>query len=89
MSLAGVAQYLRFLGRIPPEIAFGEGRPLPPKLAPEMHPEVQAFVTQYKVNSSQKRRELVALRHPAVLSVTPCVEGEAPLVLNAHKAEWL
>jgi len=32
---------------------------------------------------------LVALRHPAMLSVTPCVEGEAPLVLNAHKAEWI
>jgi len=36
-----------------------------------------------------KKRELVALRHPAVLSVTPCVEGEAPLVLNAHEAEWV
>ena len=77
-------------------------------MAPEMHPEVQAFVTQWhcKVDSSQmrlsdeeeeeegnekkvKKRELVALRHPAVLSVTPCVEGEAPLVLNAHEAEWV
>lgn len=67
-----------------------------------MHPEVQAFVTQWhcKVDSSQirlsdeeegneKKAKLVALRHPAMLSVTPCVEGEAPLVLNAHKAEWI
>jgi len=72
-----------------------------------MHPEVQAFVTQWpcKVDSSltdeeeeeegrrnekkAERRELVALRHPAVLSVTSCVEGEAPLVLNAHEAEWV
>lgn len=71
-----------------------------------MHPEVQAFVTQWKVNPSRMiwhsgkeekeernekdvKRELVALRHPAVLSVTSLVEGEAPLVLNAHKAEWL
>lgn len=64
-----------------------------------MHPEVQAFVTRCKVKSSQlldekeegnrRNAKLVALRHPAVLSVTRCVEGEAPLVLHAHKAEWL
>ncbi|KAF5360363.1 hypothetical protein D9756_004621 [Leucocoprinus leucothites] len=106
VSLAGVAQYLRSLGRIAPEIAFGEGKALPPKLTPEMHPEVRAFATKRRVNTPQvvtveveedgdtrngscKRREMVALRHPAVLSVTPCVEGEAPFNLDAHKPEWL
>ncbi|KAJ3569378.1 hypothetical protein NP233_g5075 [Leucocoprinus birnbaumii] len=102
VSLTGVGQYLRSLGRIDPAVAFGEGRPLPGKA--EISGEVSKYVNKWQIQPSQllikkdvgeggeekrEEREMVALRHPAVLSVTPCVEGEAPTVLNANNAEWL
>ncbi|KXN83129.1 Succinate--hydroxymethylglutarate CoA-transferase [Leucoagaricus sp. SymC.cos] len=90
VSLAGVARWLRSLGRIAPGIAFGSGKHLPSKMAPEIHPEVQAFTSSsWKVNPVSGKKEMVALRHPAVFSVTPCVEGEVPIVLNAHEAKWV
>ncbi|KAF7767942.1 hypothetical protein Agabi119p4_7185 [Agaricus bisporus var. burnettii] len=48
VSLAEVAQYLRSLGRIPPETAFGRGNPLPPTGAP-LSPEVQRFSSEWKM----------------------------------------
>jgi hypothetical protein len=89
VSLAGVAQYLRSLGRIPPEVAFGLGKPLPPTGVP-LSSEVQRFSSEWKVSSASGRvGPMVALRHPAVMSLTPCLEKEAPVVLNAHEAKWL
>ncbi|KAF9453123.1 CoA-transferase family III [Macrolepiota fuliginosa MF-IS2] len=90
VSLAGVGQWLRSLGRIPPEAAFIQGRSLPPKMASHgLHPEIQSLASNWKVSSASGYSEMVALKHPAVLSVTPCVEKEAPVVLNAHEAKWL
>lgn len=89
VSLAEVAQYLRSLGRIPPEKAFGLGEPLPPTGAP-LSPEVRRFSSEWKVSSASGRKgPLVALKHPAVMSLTPCLEKEAPIVLNAHEPKWL
>jgi hypothetical protein len=63
--------------------------PPPPGTEGGMDHEVEGFASKWKVNEKSGKREMVALRHPAMLSVTPCVEGEAPVVLNAHDAEWL
>jgi hypothetical protein len=60
-------------------------------VTPEMHSEVQDFVTKWRVNATLGKNEMImmALKHPVVFSITPCIEGEAPLVLDAHDAQWL
>ncbi len=88
VSLAGLSQWIRHLGRIPPEVAFGSGKPLAPETAP-LDPEVQHYTSEWKVNPASGRKAMVALKHAAILSVTPCLEKEAPIVLDTQEAKWL
>ncbi|KAI0683087.1 CoA-transferase family III [Earliella scabrosa] len=92
VSLAAVGQWIRSLGRVDPMVAFGEGRPLPRRSMAD--PEVELFTTQIsetetRHNQGTERRSIRAVKHSAVLSVTPVRAGEAPLCLDAHGPEWL
>ncbi|KAF9265396.1 CoA-transferase family III [Marasmius fiardii PR-910] len=88
VSLAAIGQWVRSLGRINPEDAFGQGLPLPRGSSAE---EIQTLSALWK---TQGGGTMTALRHPAVMSKTPVREGRegepsAPIVLNAHRAAWL
>jgi len=87
VSLAAVGQWLRSLGRLSPEEAFGkESNPLPSRTDDEIR---QLSVTWPTVDGQSN---VTAMRHPAILSGTPVREGasgSAPMVLNAHKGRWL
>ncbi|KAF8630874.1 hypothetical protein AX17_005233 [Amanita inopinata Kibby_2008] len=87
VSLAAVGQWLRSLGRLSPNEAFGDHTgTLPSRDDAEIS---ELSVTWPTVHG---RSKITALRHPAVLSQTPVREGEsgmAPMVLNAHRASWL
>lgn len=87
VSLAAVGQWLRSLGRLSPEEAFGEAsKPLPLRTDDEIR---QLSVTWPIVDGQST---VTAMRHPAILSGTPVREGasgSAPMVLNAHEASWL
>ena len=86
VSLAAVGQWLRSLGRLLPEEAFGkENSPLPSRTDDEIR---QLSVTWPTVNGQST---VTAMRHPTILSGTPVREGasgSAPMVLNAHQARW-
>ncbi|KAJ6620727.1 CoA-transferase family III domain-containing protein [Mycena sp. CBHHK59/15] len=90
VSLAAVGQWIRSLGQLPAEEAFGpEARSLPPRGLP-LDPEITGLSIPWR--SEHGERTMTALRHAAVLSRTPVREGyatQAPIVLNAHSAEWL
>ncbi|OSD02387.1 CoA-transferase family III [Trametes coccinea BRFM310] len=92
VSLAAVGQWIRSLGQLDSVAAFRDGRPLPPRSMQDS--EVSRFAV--KVEQAKGDRELssaqktmTALSHAAKLSITPVREGEAPMRLNAHAAEWL
>ncbi|KAF7365441.1 hypothetical protein MVEN_00417100 [Mycena venus] len=89
VSLAAVGQWIRSLGQLSPEEAFGSvAKPFPPRSLP-LHPEIAGLSIPWRSNAG---REMTALRHAAVLSRTPVREGknsQAPMSLNAHSAEWL
>ncbi|KAG7088678.1 hypothetical protein E1B28_012649 [Marasmius oreades] len=87
VSLAAVGQWVRSLGRIKPQDAFGDGAPLPQSSSAE---EIRALTTTWK---TQNGGTMTALKHPAVMSNTPVREGRegepsAPVALNAHRAAW-
>ncbi|KAH9924639.1 CoA-transferase family III domain-containing protein [Epithele typhae] len=79
VSLAAVAQW----------IAFGEGRPLPPRSMDDE--ELSRIVVEIPVISAQgePQKAMKAIRHSAVLSATPVQEGEAPMRLDSHPPQWL
>ncbi|KAI0754607.1 CoA-transferase family III [Daedaleopsis nitida] len=92
VSLAAVGHWIRSLGRLEPQVAFGEGRPLPPRSMRD--PEVATLTTRVEEagtlhNAGMERRAIRAVRHAAVLSATPVREGEAPFRLDAHAPAWL
>ncbi|CAK5284376.1 unnamed protein product [Mycena citricolor] len=90
VSLAAVGRWLRSLGNLSPDDAFGPGtRPLPPQTVPS-----QREIADLSIGwvSADRKQKMTALKHAAILSKTPVREGEAsqaPIVLNAHSAEWL
>ncbi|EMD39673.1 hypothetical protein CERSUDRAFT_121892 [Gelatoporia subvermispora B] len=93
VSLAAVGQWIRSLGQMDPQVAFGEGRPFPPRTLPQ-DPEVEArsvpFIqSEGNDDTGDVRREMTAIKHAAVLSHTPVREGEAPMSLHRHRPEWL
>lgn len=92
VSLAGVGQWLRSLGRLDPVQGFGEGQSLPQRTLP-LDKEIADLSVTWKETSQGKGREMTALKHPAIFSVTPVRDGsdggEAPMVLNAHEPVWL
>lgn len=93
MSLAAVGQWVRSLGRLSPEKAFGTGCPFPQPL----DPEIAALSTDWCQLNSDKAahvgsHKITAIKHAAILTKTPVREGrssEAPIVLNAHSPSWL
>ncbi|KAF7323878.1 hypothetical protein MKEN_00609200 [Mycena kentingensis (nom. inval.)] len=85
VSLAAVGQWIRSLGTRSPEDAFGpDARPL----AAQNDEEIQRLSCDWSSPASDGRK-LRALRHAAVLSATPVKLGEAPLMLDVHRPEWL
>ncbi|KAF9241071.1 CoA-transferase family III [Melanogaster broomeanus] len=94
-SLAAVGQWLRSLGRLSPEVAFGEGRPLPPRSVP-LDPEIMSFsAILHEAKGDRKRaadahlRTMTAISHAAILSKTPVGVAEAPMGLDRHEPAWL
>ncbi|KAF7346039.1 hypothetical protein MSAN_01829900 [Mycena sanguinolenta] len=89
VSLAAVGQWIRSLGQLSPEDAFGPAaKPFPSRVLP-LDPEIVALSLPWESDSGRK---MTALRHAAILSRTPVREGEesqAPMALDAHPAEWL
>lgn len=53
--------------------------------------EIRALSTTVPFAKGQEDapKKLVALKHAAVMSLTPVRVGEAPRGLNAHRPEWL
>ncbi|KAG1777216.1 CoA-transferase family III [Suillus placidus] len=94
VSLAAVAQWLRSLGQLPPDIAFRDGKPLPKRMIPQ-DPEVAALsVTLHEATGDKgdvqgHLRTMTAIRHAAQLSVTPVKDVEAPMRLDRHQPVWL
>ncbi|EPQ54771.1 CoA-transferase family III [Gloeophyllum trabeum ATCC 11539] len=91
VSLAAVGQWIRSLGRLPPQVGFGEGLPLPARQIP-LAPEIAALSTTVQgcgEVEEKPRRTMTAIRHAAILSYTPVREGEAPMGLNKHATRWL
>lgn len=91
MSLAAVGQWIRSLGQLDPVTAFRDGPPLP---ARDMNdPEVSRYATKVlqakSASESMDRKTMTAIAHAAQLSATPVKEGEAPMRLDTHRAEWL
>ncbi|KAJ7081361.1 CoA-transferase family III domain-containing protein [Mycena belliarum] len=89
VSLAAVGQWIRSLGQLSPEEAFGStAKPFPPRVFP-LDPEIEELSLQWR---SPWGRTMTAIRHAASLSRTPVREGDssqAPIVLDAHSPEWL
>lgn len=94
VSLAAVAQWLRSLGQLPPDIAFRDGKPLPKRMIPP-DPEVVALSVTLHEATGDKRdvegrlRTMTAIRHAAQLCVTPVKDVEAPMCLDRHQPVWL
>lgn len=93
MSLAAVGQWIRSLGQLDPDIAFGEGRPLPGRTFPQA-PEVAELAAHMKQAQGDKPYEgplsdMTAIRHAAILSKTPVREEGSALSLDAHLPRWL
>ncbi|KAK1221005.1 hypothetical protein PQX77_016218 [Marasmius sp. AFHP31] len=90
VSLAAVGQWVRSLGRIEPEVAFGRGVPLPKDSNAE---EIQKLSVDWRGRGGEKVI-MRALKHPAVLEKTPVREGRegepgAPVVLDKDEPEWV
>ncbi|KAL6301987.1 CoA-transferase family III [Sparassis latifolia] len=88
VSLAAVGQWIRYLGRLDPMVAFGVGRPFPPHTLPQ-DPEIAVLATAVTQLASDKpaieHHDMTAIRHAAILSKTPVMEGQAPMGLNVHE----
>jgi len=94
VSLAAVGQWIRSLGRVPPQEAFGEGKPLPSSMFPQDE-EIRRLSTPWTQSNLSISGRMTALKHAGVLSHTPVREGRveegepgAPLVLNSSTAVW-
>ncbi|CDO73975.1 hypothetical protein BN946_scf185043.g24 [Trametes cinnabarina] len=92
VSLAAVGRWIRSLGQLDPVVAFRDGPPLPPRSVED--PEVARYAVKYKQATKSagrvsEQKTMVAVGHAAKLSVTPVKEGQAPMRLDAHEANWL
>jgi crotonobetainyl-CoA:carnitine CoA-transferase CaiB-like acyl-CoA transferase len=89
VSLAAVGQWLRSLGRIPPDRAFSDGKPLPATAFPPVE-EVRNLSSEWvQRNHPLDGQRMTAIKHAAVFSETPVQEGKAPIVLNSSSADWI
>lgn len=96
VSLAAVAQWMRSLGLLDAQTAFGKGPEYPQRTVPQA-PELQSLSMDLMgvhsgtdgQSDDAKRSRITAIKHAARLSVTPVKESEAPLELDTHKPNWL
>ncbi|KAH7920304.1 CoA-transferase family III [Leucogyrophana mollusca] len=94
VSLAAVGQWLRSMGQLSPQAAFGDGKPLPPRTIPQ-HPEVAALVVTSrealgdKRDASEALRAMTGISQSAILSKTPVREVDAPMGLDRNDPVWL
>lgn len=94
VSLAAVAQWMRSLGLLDAQTAFGKGPEYPQRTAPQA-PELQSLSIDFMAGTTDgqsvdaKRSRITGIKHAARLSETPVKEGEAPLELDTHKPNWL
>ncbi|KZT00500.1 CoA-transferase family III [Laetiporus sulphureus 93-53] len=93
VSLAAMGHWIRSLGRLDPETAFGRGLPFPRSMVPQ-DPEIAALATELVQSDGdtgklEDLKTMQAISHAAILSKTPVQEGRAPLRLNAHVPQWL
>lgn len=98
MSLAGVGQWLRDLGQLPPELAF-RGQSLLPRTVP-MATEIQEHAEEWKLRAPKEGIEtagighasqsLVVLKSAVELSGIPCGQRrEVPSSLDCDSLVWL
>ncbi|KAG8736189.1 hypothetical protein FRC12_017739 [Ceratobasidium sp. 428] len=90
VSLLGTANWLRSLGRIEPYEAFN-GRSMLKEIPIRditFMRELESLLIDVP-SEKDDAPKLRALRHAAIMSVTPVRIGFSPGGLNAHQAEWL
>ncbi|KAJ3973838.1 CoA-transferase family III domain-containing protein [Lentinula raphanica] len=94
VSLAAVAQWLRSLGRVAPDIGFGQtAKPMPTVSFPP-DDEVRKLSSDWvQRHHSSEGKKMTAVRHAAILSKTPVKDGlreaTAPMILNSSLPQWL
>lgn len=99
MSLAAVGQWIRSLGRLSGDIAFGKGQRMPPRAIPQ-DPEISKLsmnlpLSGLDLNLDDKGEEvgrrgvMRAIRHAAIFETTPIREMGPPMGLAMHPPEWL
>lgn len=91
VSLAAVGNWIKSFGRLDPQVAFGDGPPMPPRTAPPATEVAGLSVDVLEASEdviTGTRRSIKAIRNAANLSLTPAHEGDAPMRLNANKPEW-
>ncbi|KAJ3925601.1 MAG: L-carnitine dehydratase/bile acid-inducible protein F [Lentinula lateritia] len=93
VSLAAVAQWLRSLGRVSPEVGFGETAKTMPAVTYPPDDEVRSLSSEWPQSGrSPNEKKMTALRHAAILSETPAMNGDkatAPIVLNSSPPRWM
>ncbi|KAJ3880119.1 CoA-transferase family III [Lentinula edodes] len=93
VSLAAVAQWLRSLGRVSPEVGFGETAKTMPAVTCPPDDEVRSLSSEWPQSGrSPNEKKMTALRHAAILSETPAMNGDkatAPIVLNSSPPQWM
>ncbi|KAL1704608.1 CoA-transferase family III domain-containing protein [Schizophyllum commune] len=85
VSLAGVGQWIRSLGRLSPEDAFLRAPPLHPPTLPQA-PEIQELTGVW--HDPKGEPVLQAIKHSAIMEKTPVKQGRAPIKLNADLPRW-
>ncbi|KAF8895119.1 CoA-transferase family III domain-containing protein [Infundibulicybe gibba] len=80
VSLAAVGQWIRSLGRLAPDEAFGTSPP---------GPEISDLSVNWTQSSQSPGHVVRSIKHAAILSATPARPTEAPVVLNAHPPSWV
>lgn len=86
VSLAGVGQWIRSLGRLSPEDAFLRAAPLPAAALPQ-DSEIQAVSESWHDDEGQP--VMTAIKHSADMERTPVIQGGyAPVTLDASHPAW-
>jgi len=93
VTLSATLLWIRRFGVLTPDTAFGEGPPLPPRGVP-LDPEVAAASTTIErdpgdFGGGEGGQKLSVIRHAVHFSGLRIKEGNAPMRLDAHRAEWL
>lgn len=94
VSLASVAHWIRSLGQLDPEMAFGEGPESPHRDMPQAD-EIAAISENVQSRAPSRPGkpfqafEMSAIRHAATLSLTPIRNDSTPCGLDADEPRWI